>query len=83
MSSYTSDNKTVEIVKYADDVTIILPVFKNSFDDLSILNSEITHFRIWCQKHQMLINDQKTKLMNINSLQILYLIVLVLSKFVL
>ena len=66
MSSYTPYDNKVYVVKYADDVTIILPIFKNHFDDMSLFHDEISHFENCCRQQQMTINRAKTKIMNIN-----------------
>jgi len=67
MSSYKPfDNTKVCIAKYADDVTIILPVLKNCMSDFSSFNNEIANFEDWCYQHQMQINHTKTKVLSIN-----------------
>ena len=65
MSTYNSFCADTKVVKYADDVTIIIPVYKNCFDDLSYECSEIQHFKFWCCENGMNINDSKTKCMNL------------------
>ena len=66
MSTFKPLNSDVEIVKYADDITLIVPVFKNDTDDLHNVSSEISHFRSWCEKNRTLINHEKTKVLNVN-----------------
>ena len=61
MSSFTALNPMISVVKYADDVTLIVPVYRNSVDDFSIVNSEIKHFESWCTENRMYINRCKTK----------------------
>ena len=66
MSSYKPFGDKVRIAKYADDVTIILPVLKNCMNDLSSFYNEIANFEDWCCQHQMKINHTKTKVLNVN-----------------
>jgi hypothetical protein len=66
MSSYKPCRNDVGIVKYADDVTVIVPVHKNDPDDLMSVTSEVEHFKSWCSNNQMIINERKTKVLNIN-----------------
>ena len=66
MYTFKPLKSNVEIVKYADDITLIVPVFKNDTDDLHNVSSEISHFRSWCEKNRMLINHEKTKVLNVN-----------------
>ena len=66
MSSYKSHDPVIKIVKYADDVTIILPVFKSNFDDVTLVNNEVKNFEVWCRNQQMYINASKTKVLNVN-----------------
>jgi hypothetical protein len=66
MSSYHSCSHHVQVVKYADDVTIIIPVFKSDVDDLSCTSSEIQHFKLWCSNNGMHINNNKTRSMNVH-----------------
>ena len=66
MSSYVSHDPRVEIFKYADDVTIVVPVFKSDFNDISLVSNEIMNFEDWCHEHQMYINVSKTKVLNVN-----------------
>ena len=65
MSSYKPFDDKVHIAKYADDVTIILPVPKNCMSDLSAFHNEVSHFENWCCQHQMQINQTKTKVLSI------------------
>ena len=65
-ASYKSLEANNYVFKYADDVTLILPVLKHSFDDCSSVNNEIDHFKSWCETHGMSINFSKTKVLNIN-----------------
>ena len=66
ISSHQPCKDRVTIIKYADDVTIILPVFKNHFDGMSSFHAEVNHFENWCQQHQIKINHAKSKIMNVN-----------------
>lgn len=65
-SSYKPSDVNSRIVKYADDITLIVPVYKTSFDDLSLINAEISSFENWCESHNMCINSAKTKVLNVN-----------------
>ena len=66
MSSYSPYDDKVSVVKYADDISIILPVLKDSIDDLSAFHNEVRHFESWCQQYQMVISQDKTKILNFN-----------------
>ncbi|MEL7307980.1 MAG: reverse transcriptase family protein, partial [Pseudomonadota bacterium] len=65
MSSYKPLSSHVKAVKYADDVTLIIPVFSTDSDDLSLVSCEVNNFKFWCETNQMLINNSKTKVLNI------------------
>ena len=65
-SSYKPFDVKSRSVKYADDVTLIVPVYKNFFDDMSVINAEVKFFESWCKSHKMSINLTKTKVLNIN-----------------
>ena len=66
LSTYKPFNETIRVIKYADDVSLVVPVYKNRSVDISLINLEIQHFQLWCERHQMLINFSKTKVLNIN-----------------
>jgi hypothetical protein len=66
LSTYKPLGKTIHVIKYADDVSLVVPVYKNRNDDISCVNLEIEHFQSWCRNHQMSINFSKTKVLNIN-----------------
>ena len=65
-SSYKPCHSKSRVVKYADDITLIIPVCKTSFDDMSLVNEEISFFENWCDNHKMCINLTKTKVLNVN-----------------
>lgn len=65
MSSYKSVNCKVPVIKYADDVTIIVPVYKSHDPDLHTVLPEIDNFKNWCRDHCMQINVNKSKVMNV------------------
>ena len=64
MSTFNVKDSRVSVVKYADDVTIIVPVHDVS-DELYLFNAEVSNFKRWCCCNRMLINFSKTKVMNI------------------
>jgi hypothetical protein len=65
LSSYKPLDPNVFVIKYADDVSLIVPIFKKDFvDHLSI--KEIAHFENWCDNHGMKVNTTKTKVLNVN-----------------
>ena len=66
MSSYSAYDSNTLVTKYADDVTIVIPVKKENFDDLTTLSAEIDNFKRWCEENKMTINMNKTKVLNIN-----------------
>ena len=65
MSTYKPINSCVKVVKYADDVTLIIPVFSTDSDDLCLTLCEVSNFQSWCVNNQMLINNKKTKVLTI------------------
>jgi hypothetical protein len=65
-SSYKPVDDRAHAVKYADDISLILPAFKEYFDDMSLVRKEISHFENWCDTNGMLINFSKTKILNVN-----------------
>lgn len=67
MSSYMSFYKDTFVIKYADDVTLIVPVYKRDSHDLSRVNNEILHFECWCREYGMTINASKSKCMTVKS----------------
>ena len=67
MSSYSACDSNTLVTKYADDVTLVIPVFKDSSDVLQTVNNEINHFQNWCSNNHMKINQQKTNVLNINT----------------
>lgn len=69
MSTYNPFSPSTKVVKFADDVTIILPVHKSAFDDLSSVTCEVENFSLWCKENCMIINTGKTKALNINVTQ--------------
>jgi len=66
LSTYKPLYQTVHLVKYADDVSLVIPVFKHETDDTFLVNEEIKHFELWCNEHRMSINFAKSKILNIN-----------------
>ena len=66
MSTYCPTNHNTRVAKYADDITLIVPVNKSSFGDFSLVNTEIGCFKAWCVDNFMTINHSKTKVLNIN-----------------
>ena len=66
LSSYKPSNEIVHIVKYADDVSLVIPIFKNQANDVSLVKKEVDHFELWCKNHQMSINFEKSKVLNVN-----------------
>ena len=66
MSSYSAYDSNTLVTKYADDVTIVIPVKKENFDDLTTVSAEIDNFKRWCEENKMTINMNKTKVLNIN-----------------
>ena len=65
MSTYCSTDSRVSVIKYADDVTLVIPVTKNDHNDLVLFNQEVENFKEWCLENKMTINVSKTKVMNI------------------
>ena len=66
LSSYKPCNSIVQVVKYADDVSLIVPIHKSEVDDVFLAKKEIENFELWCQHNCMSINFSKSKVMNVN-----------------
>lgn len=66
LSSYKPCSCSVHVVKYADDVSLIVPIYKNEIDDVILAKEEIENFKSWCEQHCMSINFSKSKVMNVN-----------------
>jgi hypothetical protein len=65
MSTYKPFYENTHVTKYADDVTLVVPVYKTSSDDLSRVTTEIDLFHSWCRENGMSVNVQKSKCMNV------------------
>ena len=65
ISSYQPQSTNVSITKYADDVTLVVPVYKSDISDVERLQAEIENFTNWCHNHCMKINQSKTKVLNV------------------
>ena len=65
-SSYKPCNKVVHIVKYADDISLVIPIFRKEVDDVSVTQTEVEYFEQWCKNHFMSINFSKSKVLNVN-----------------
>ena len=80
-SSYQTSNASSRVVKCADDITSIIPVYKNSFDDVTVTNEEIPCFENWYMGHKMCINFTKTEVLDVNfSTKLFCLIMLYCNK---
>ena len=66
LSSYKPCNDIVHVVKYADDVSLVIPIYKSQADDVSLTKHEVENFQLWCKNHQMSVNSKKSKIVNIN-----------------
>jgi len=58
MSDLQPLHQSTTMVKYADDVTLILPVNENTE---KILEDEIENIKIWCNNNEMVVNPSKTQ----------------------
>ena len=58
MSTFSVVHPVTVIVKYADDVTLVVPAYKNNFADFSIVNNEIANFKSWCLNNRMTITKK-------------------------
>ena len=67
MSTFCAADSRTSLVKFADDVTLIVPVYKSKINDLSVVCMEIENFQKWCTDNQMLINSEKTKMLNVSA----------------
>jgi hypothetical protein len=65
MSSLLPASSHAKIFKYADDVLIFCPIFKN--DDVeSIFHIESCHLKSWCDENGLTVNESKTNVMLVN-----------------
>ena len=60
MGSLAALSSTTKIIKYADDVTLLIPYNKNN-DVSLIIADEIQNVRSWCKGHGLTLNEKKTK----------------------
>ena len=67
MATFSAVSSESVTIKYADDVTIVTPVYKNSLDDLTVVNDEICNFVQWCSENRMSMNRSKSKVLTINT----------------
>ena len=65
MPSFKSHDSHVPVIKYADDVTLIVPVYKTDTSDQLSLNLEVENYKDWCNTNSMNISMRKTKVMNV------------------
>ena len=66
--SYVGDvackNVKAKLVKYADDVNVIVPLPTDSEADIiTAINTEVENFQQWCSKNHLRLNTRKTKVM--------------------
>ena len=55
-----SENATV--VKYADDLSFVVPLKSDPPDDIQrLINQETDHVTDWCDKHGLIINSAKSR----------------------
>ena len=64
MGSLSPLSSHAHMIKYADDVVTLLPLTKKS-DVHDILHSEISHMEKWCSQHGLVLNLQKTQILDI------------------
>ena len=66
MSTYQPFLNDTCIAKYADDVTLVVPVYKCNLNNMSRVTSEIDFFHSWCDDHGMSVNVHKSKCMSVS-----------------
>ena len=49
------------MIKYADDVTLLCP-FRRDESISTIMDSESLNIKVWCSKHGLALNEEKTKI---------------------
>ena len=59
MSTYQPSSDDTYIVKYADDVALVLHVYKDNPGDISHVISDIDFFHQWCNLNGMTVNVNK------------------------
>ena len=63
ISDFKALNKEDVVVKYADDVSMIIPM-KNTFDSKeNSINEEIMNMKTWCNENSMMISKNKSQIM--------------------
>lgn len=64
ISDLTAMHDKTKMIKYADDVNLILPLVNKDADDLSKrCNEEIANVRNWCANNSLSLNNSKSKFM--------------------
>ena len=65
VSSFSTLSNVAHVIKFADDITIVFPLFKNSSNDY-ILN-EHDHFLSWASSKNLIVNKLKCKSLLVQS----------------
>ena len=59
---FTAASDKATVVKYADDITIILPLETGSHDSIrTSINRETSNISIWCEENRLTLNSTKSK----------------------
>ena len=66
LSTYRALFEDTGLIKYADDVTLVIPVYKAHSNCTAHVLPEIDHFYAWCQMNGMSVNVSKSKYMNVH-----------------
>ena len=62
VSNFLAASPEAEVVKYADDLTVIVPLPVNSANDIQhIIDSETDNVTTWCEDNRLVLNRQKSK----------------------
>ena len=59
MSSLVPSSDNVCYIKYADDITVIQPLYTNNQDPFT--DAELPHIKTWLREKGLVLNEQKTK----------------------
>ena len=62
IASYSALSPVASVVKYADDVTLVIPFNSSSPIDISdMINEEVDNFSSWCSSNKLTLNSAKSK----------------------
>ena len=69
MSSLSSSSPKAKMIKYADDVTVLIP-FRRRDSIADAVHAETQHIKGWCLQNGLALNEEKTKVLLFSKLKI-------------